>query len=557
MPTCLGFGSTRRIVVYDNLLEQAPDDEIRNVVAHELGHASERDVLVGTLLGALGAAAAVIALFFLLSYSPLLGYAGVSGMGDGRVVALVLALVSVATLLFAPVQNLVSRRIEARADVHALDLTRDAETFTQMQRRLAMTAKADLTPNPVTFVWFGSHPSTAQRMAAARNWALANDEPVPPPLAPADNEAERSMSRVLVVTNDFPPRPGGIQTFVHELVRRLPPQDVIVYTSRWKGWQEFDRSQGFEVIREDTSVLLPSPRVAKRAVEIFRSRDCTSVLFGAAAPLGLMAPKFRAAGAERMVALTHGHEAGWAQLPGARQMLRRIGDGVDTVTYLGEYTRRRIARALSPKAASSMVRLTPGVDTDVFYPGAGDGIVRERYRLGDRPVIVCVSRLMPRKGQDTLIRVFPQVKRQIPDAALLMVGGGPYRKKLQKLAEASGHARDIILTGSVPWPELPAHYAAGNVFAMPCRTRRGGLDVEGLGIVYLEASATGLPVIAGNSGGAPDAVRDDETGFVVSSDDHARLARLCIGILEDTERARTVGERVLPGSIVSGLGPTK
>jgi STE24 endopeptidase len=184
-----GFGSTRRIVVYDTLLEQAPDEEIRNVVAHELGHAAERDVLVGTLLGALGAAAAIVALFLLLAYSPLLGYSGVSGMGDGRVVALVLALVSVATLLLAPVQSLVSRRIEARADVHALDLTRDPQTFTQMQRRLALTSKSDLTPNPILFAWFGSHPSTAQRMAAARNWSLVNDEPVPPPLAPTGDGA--------------------------------------------------------------------------------------------------------------------------------------------------------------------------------------------------------------------------------------------------------------------------------------------------------------------------------------------------------------------------------
>ena len=347
------------------------------------------------------------------------------------------------------------------------------------------------------------------------------------------------MSRVLVVTNDFPPRPGGIQTFVHELIRRLDPKGVVVYTSRWKGWEAFDADQPFEVIREDTSVLLPSPKVSKRAVEVFRSRGCSSVLFGAAAPLGLLAPKLRAAGAERLVALTHGHEAGWAQLPGARHMLRRIGDGVDTVTYLGEYTRRRIAKALSPEAAGRMVQLTPGVDTDVFYPGAGDAIVRERYGLADRPVIVCVSRLMPRKGQDTLIRVFPEVKGRVPDAALLIVGGGPYLKKLEKLGHESGHERDIIMTGSVPWPELPAHYAAGDVFAMPCRTRRRGLDVEGLGIVYLEASATGLPVIAGDSGGAPDAVAAGKNGVVVA-DPQTLTAALC-SYLNDPELVRDTG----------------
>jgi phosphatidylinositol alpha-1,6-mannosyltransferase len=199
-------------------------------------------------------------------------------------------------------------------------------------------------------------------------------------------------------------------------------------------------------------------------------------------------------------------------------MLHRIGDGVDTVTYLGEYTRKRIGAALSPAARDRMVRLTPGVDTDVFQPDAGGQEIRERYALADRPVIVCVSRLMPRKGQDTLIKVLPEVQRQVPDAALLLVGDGPYRRKLQKMASTSSACRDIVFTGSVPRAQLPAHYAAGNVFAMPCRTRRMGLDVEGLGIVYLEASATGLPVIAGNSGGAPDAVLENVSGYVLDTE---------------------------------------
>ena len=323
------------------------------------------------------------------------------------------------------------------------------------------------------------------------------------------------MNRVLVVTNDFPPRPGGIQTFVYELVRRLDPDNVVVYTSKWKGWSEFDAAQLFPVIREDTSVLLPTPKVRRRAQDLMRAHDCSSVLFGAAAPLGLLAPQLRSAGSDRIVALTHGHEAGWAQLPGPRQMLRRIGDGLDTVTYLGEYTRKRIASALSPAAAQRMVRLTPGVDTDVFRPDAGGGAIRQRYGLTDRPVVVCVSRLMPRKGQDTLIRALSMIQQDVPDAALLLVGGGPYRKKLMRMAERSGSARDIAFTGSVAWDELPAHYAAGDVFAMPCRTRLGGLDVEGMGIVYLEASATGLPVVAGNSGGAPDAVLHHQTGMVI------------------------------------------
>ena len=223
------------------------------------------------------------------------------------------------------------------------------------------------------YEWFGTHPTAAARLATARAWAAEDGAAVPTPLAPEDE----SMTRVLVVTNDFPPRPGGIQTFVHELLRRFDPADVVVYASRWKGWEEFDREQPFEVVREDTSVLLPTPKVRRRAQQLLRSRGCDAVLFGAAAPLGLLGPSLRDAGASRIVALTHGHEAGWAQLPAARQMLRRIGEGVDVVTYLGEYTRRRIGPALTPAAAARMVRLTPGVDAELFRPDA-DGAVRPR-----------------------------------------------------------------------------------------------------------------------------------------------------------------------------------
>jgi phosphatidylinositol alpha-1,6-mannosyltransferase len=267
------------------------------------------------------------------------------------------------------------------------------------------------------------------------------------------------------------------------------------------------------------------------------------VLFGAAAPLGLLAPSLRRAGARRLVAITHGHEAGWAVLPGARGLLRRIGDSVDTVTYLGEYTRVRLARALSPAAAARMTRLAPGVDSGAFRPGAGGAAVRERLGLTGRPVVVCVSRLVPRKGQDTLIRAWPQVRAAVPDAVLLLVGGGPYAGRLQRLAGRLGVAGSVILTGPVPWPELPSYYDAGDVFAMPCRTRRHGLDVEGLGIVYLEASATGLPVIGGDSGNAPDAIRDGETGYVVAGNSPAGVADRLVYLLTDPVGARAMGEK--------------
>jgi phosphatidyl-myo-inositol dimannoside synthase len=351
------------------------------------------------------------------------------------------------------------------------------------------------------------------------------------------------MTKTLVVTNDFPPRPGGIQAFVHNLVLRRPPGSVVVYAPAWEGAAQFDAAQPFPVVRHLTSLMLPEPTVLRRAGRLARSEGCTSVIFGAAAPLGLLAPALRRYGVERFVGLTHGHEAAWASLPAARTALRRIGDGVDVLTYLGEYTRARMAGALSPLAASRMARLAPGVDDSVFHPGSGGAEVRARHGLVDRPVVVCVSRLVRRKGQDTLIHAWPRVLRAVPDAALLLVGGGPYRKDLAELAEARGVAGSVVFTGSVPWPELPAHYDAGDVFAMPCRTRRRGLDVEGLGIVYLEASATGLPVIAGDSGGAPDAVLPGETGAVVPGRSVDAVAESLIDLLGDPAKARKLGEQ--------------
>ncbi|MFE1239221.1 glycosyltransferase family 4 protein [Streptomyces tendae] len=358
------------------------------------------------------------------------------------------------------------------------------------------------------------------------------------------------MRKTLIVTNDFPPRPGGIQAFLHNMALRLDPERLVVYASTWKRSREgieataaFDAEQPFTVVRDRTTMLLPTPGATRRAVGLLREHGCTSVWFGAAAPLGLMAPALRKAGAERLVATTHGHEAGWAQLPAARQLLRRIGESTDTITYLGEYTRSRIAGALTPEAAARMVQLPPGVDEKTFHPASGGDEVRARLGFTERPVVVCVSRLVPRKGQDTLIRAMPRILAAEPDAVLLIVGGGPYESDLRRLAEETGVAASVHFTGAVPWSELPAHYGAGDVFAMPCRTRRGGLDVEGLGIVYLEASATGLPVVAGDSGGAPDAVLDGETGWVVRGEDPAESADRVTTLLADPQLRRRMGER--------------
>jgi len=340
----------------------------------------------------------------------------------------------------------------------------------------------------------------------------------------------------LVVTNDFPPRPGGIQAYVHQLALRQPADELVVYASSWPGAAAFDAEQPFEVVRHPSSLLLPTPGVLRRVRAVARARGCDRVWFGAAAPLGLLAGPLGL----HSVASTYGHEVGWAMLPGSRQALRRIGREVDVVTYLGEYTRRRIAPALGPGAR--LEPLPPGVDAEAFRPGCGGEQVRRAHGLSDRPVVVCVSRLVRRKGQDVLVRALPEVRRRIRGAVLLVVGSGPDAPRLRRLAAAHDVADAVVLAGAVPWADLPAHYDAGDVFAMPCRTRRAGLDVEGLGIVYLEASATGLPVVAGRSGGAPDAVLDGVTGHVVDGRSVPEVARRVADLLADPERSRAMGE---------------
>lgn len=346
----------------------------------------------------------------------------------------------------------------------------------------------------------------------------------------------------LILSNDFPPRPGGIQAYVHELAVRQPPGSVIVYAPAWDGAAAFDAAAPFPVVRHPTPLMLPTRDVARRAADIARAEGCTAVWFGAAAPLGLLARSLRRdAGIGRTVASTHGHEVGWALLPGSRQLLGSVGRRNDVVTYLGEYTRARLARALGDRPL--LARLPSGVDSATFRPGAGGAQVRARYGLADRPVVVCVSRLVPRKGQDVLVRALPAIRRRVPDAALLIVGGGPYRQQLERLSRDYGVAAHVRLTGSVPWAELPAHYDAGDVFAMPCRTRRGGLEVEGLGIVYLEAGATGLPVIAGRSGGAPDAVLDGVTGHLLDGTDVRAVGTAVARLLSDPVAAKEMGRR--------------
>ncbi|MET8799693.1 glycosyltransferase family 4 protein [Nocardia sp. NPDC004568] len=350
------------------------------------------------------------------------------------------------------------------------------------------------------------------------------------------------MARTLLVTNDFPPRPGGIQSYLQALAGQLPPDDLVVYAPRWRGdsHTRFDAKQPFQVVRHPTTLMLPTPAVLRRARKVLRAEGCESVWFGAAAPLALLAAPLRRAGAHRILASTHGHEVGWSMLPAARQALRVIGDHTDVVTYVSKYTRRRFAAAFGPDAA--LEYLPPGVDTETFRPDpAARAELRERYGLGNRPTVLCLSRLVPRKGQDVLLVAMHRIKERIPGAVLVIAGSGPYEDRLRGFADALGLTDDVVFTGRVPAAELAAHHTLADVFAMPARTRGAGLDVEGLGIVYLEASATGVPVVAGTSGGAPETVLDGRTGRVVDGRRADHVADAIADILADRDAAAEMG----------------
>ena len=351
-------------------------------------------------------------------------------------------------------------------------------------------------------------------------------------------------SPVLFVTNDFGPRAGGIETFVIGLIERRPFGQTIVYTSAQSGSEEYDKTwkadYGVTVIRDRATILLPTPRVARNLSRIIKQSHIQVAAFGAAAPLGLLSASMKRAGIRKTVALTHGHEVWWAKVFPFTLAMRRIGSSIDSLTYLGEFTQRAISRSLSKTAAQQMVKIAPGIDVDHFCPQDSTAL-RKELKLENKRVIVSVGRLVHRKGQDHLIQALPQILKSVPDAHILMVGQGPYLSHLQKLVARYNLMDHVSFIGRIQYAQLPQYICAGDIFAMPSRSRFFGLEVEGLGIVYLEASACGLPVIAGSSGGAPDAVLDGVTGFVVDGENDGAIAAAAIRLLNDVDGAKAMG----------------
>ena len=331
--------------------------------------------------------------------------------------------------------------------------------------------------------------------------------------------------RILWVTNDLPPRAGGIEQFVANLLDRVhPASTVVVGPAGGLDGAVHDQRQAYRTVRHSGSIL-PTARVARLAVEVGRLHRPDVVVLGAAWPLGELAPVLGRALGVPVVALSHGLEAGIAQAGGG-WLIARATRGLAAVTTISGWTEEQLAPYLR---ASRHAHLPPGVDVARFRPDVDGVATRRAWGVpGDVPLVGCISRLVPRKGQDQLLAAWPEVRHRHPDTVLALVGEGPAGPELDRRVVALGPDPGVVLPGRVAWDALPASHAALDVFAMPCRTRWGGLDVEGLGIVYLEAQASGVPAVAGRSGGAPEAVVDGITGTVVDGDD----PRAIVGALD-------------------------
>jgi phosphatidylinositol alpha-1,6-mannosyltransferase len=346
------------------------------------------------------------------------------------------------------------------------------------------------------------------------------------------------VPRTLLVTNDYPPSVGGIQRTLEALVGELPSDRISVFCPSHDDGAEFDAGAPYRVLRQPEPFLWPTPEVGQRLETAVRATEAEVVLFGATYPLAMLGPRLAKAGVPYLSA-AHGFEYWLSIAPGTHAAMRYATSRADRVPVMCSAFIARTVRTAVPRRVPVSV-LYPGADLATFHPGLETADLRERHGLGDRPVVVCVSRLVARKGQDVLIRGMQAARARVPEATLVIVGGGPYEARLRRIA-ADAPAGSVIFTGQVSERDLPRYYALGDVFAMPCRTRLGGLEVEGWGNVFIEAAACGKPVVVGDSGGAREALVDGETGTLVDGRDVSRVAEAVADLLADPDRAREMG----------------
>ena len=346
------------------------------------------------------------------------------------------------------------------------------------------------------------------------------------------------MTRHLLVTNDFPPKVGGIQNYLWELWRRLPPTDVVVHTTPYEGADAFDAAQPFTVTRSREPWLLPGPHLVSRVRRLAHRHAVDLVVIDPALPAGLVGPRLDLPYA----VIVHGAEVAVpARLPGTRRLLGRVLDGAAGVIAAGGYAARECERALGRPVPTFLI--PPGVDIDRFKPQSAAERVETRRRLGlqaEAPTVVSVSRLVPRKGMDTLVRSAALLAGVRGDLQGVIAGRGRDRRRLTRLAASVG--APVRLPGRLSDDDLVSLYGCADVFAMLCRTRWRGLEQEGFGIVFLEAAAAGVPQVAGRSGGAHEAVADGETGIVLDPATPQSAAEAIGALLDDPERRKEMGD---------------
>jgi phosphatidylinositol alpha-1,6-mannosyltransferase len=340
----------------------------------------------------------------------------------------------------------------------------------------------------------------------------------------------------LLVTNDFPPKIGGIQSLLWEWWRRLPPDRFAVLTSPYQGADEFDAAQPFRIERVPEPVLLPHPLMVHRVNRMANDVGAELVVLDPAVPLGLIGPSLDLP----YDVVLHGAEVTVpGRLPLSKQGLAYVLRNARHVVAAGSYPAAEAERAAGRELPTTVV--PPGVDTERFRPLTTHERDETRRRFGlpvDARVVLGVSRLVPRKGFDTAIRAVARLARTHPDVVLAIAGRGRDDDRLRRLAAELG--APVRFLGRVDHDDLPLVYGCADVFTMLCRNRWGGLEQEGFGIVFVEAAACGVPQVAGDSGGAADAVADGETGLIVRHPDRVGDAAEALRVLldDDAERAR-------------------
>jgi phosphatidyl-myo-inositol dimannoside synthase len=337
--------------------------------------------------------------------------------------------------------------------------------------------------------------------------------------------------RLLVITNDFPPRLGGIENYTYSLVRRWP-DEVTVVTRHEVGAEEFDAAQTFEVLREPVGTLLPTPDLFRRLSSLISQRGIEAVHFPSGLPLGIMG---RRLGVPYALSVHGGEFLLASRLPTVRNLLKMVCRGGSVILPESSFAETLVRRFLGDEVR--LRRVTCGVEPHRF----GRQAAPPAEVVSEGPVIISVSRLVPRKGVRTLIRCLPLIHRSHPDAHLLIVGGGPDLDRLKRLARIDRVESSVTFAGPQPWNEMPRYYSAGDIFALPTRSRFWGTETEGLPLVYVEAAAAGLPLVGGDVGGVSDAVREGETGFIVDGSNPVQTAGAIIKLIENPETAMRFG----------------